>query len=488
MTIKKRLILSYILVFIVPILMTAVLMLSAVGGIYLFIKNGNHVYVESVAQFNHASEGVHHFVFRAIKNKGDVAEHYQWFVEILDPIQNYVVVQKDDTILYTYGNDKLKPLMTMVPENLPQIPNGKSGKRISTKADRGLYAYKEAQEIRGSWYTLTYVASQMPHGTDEAIEHVSAGLLIFLGLSFFVILILTVIFLSNFIIQHILPPLARLKAGADQISQGNLPVHVEHEEGDEFKPVVEAFNIMSTALDESLKVRTKQEENRKELVASISHDLRTPMTAIRAYVEGLLDNVADTPERRQRYLSVILKKSEQMDRLINQLFLFSKLELGDKALPLEAIDISHFVTQYALDNGERLERDGAMLTVRADTAVCIQGNLLLLERILENIVSNSIKYKTEPIVQITLSVAADDKQVTVTCADDGPGVSEEALPRLTELFYRTDVARSHTGNGSGLGMAIVARAMKLMKGDIALTLAKPHGLVVTLTFPRQEDK
>lgn len=113
---------------------------------------------------------------------------------------------------------------------------------------------------------------------------------------------------------------------------------------------------------------------------------------------------------------------------------------------------------------------------------------MLLERILENLVSNSIKYKKEEKVHITIQVEGKDKEVHLMVSDDGPGVPPSELPRLTETFYRTDKARSRTENGSGLGLAIVYRAVALMKGSLAFSLADPHGLRADLTFPMKEEK
>lgn len=117
-TIKKRLILSHILVFVVPIFMTVVLFLMAAGGIWLFTQSGNHVYVESSTQFNRASEAVHHVVFRSLHSSGDDPEHYKWIIEMLSPEQSYVVLEKDGSRIYEYGNGHLASMMEAIPSDI----------------------------------------------------------------------------------------------------------------------------------------------------------------------------------------------------------------------------------------------------------------------------------------------------------------------------------------------------------------------------------
>ena len=114
------------------------------------------------------------------------------------------------------------------------------------------------------------------------------------------------------------------------------------------------------------------------------------------------------------------------------------------------------------------------------------GNAELWQRIITNLVSNSIKYKTDSIVQIQINTAKADGRISLVVADDGPGVAPDVLPRLKELFYRTDKARSRTGDGSGLGLAIVARAVELMGGTLTFCLVEPHGLCACLELPEKK--
>ena len=287
-------------------------------------------------------------------------------------------------------------------------------------------------------------------------------------------------------VRRILVPLQELERGAHEVQQGNLSVRLSHEGKDEFTPALSAFNLMTEKLSASLREREEDEARRKELIASISHDIRTPLTAIRAYIEGLLDHVADTPEKEEHYLRVIEKKSEVLGRLIDQLQLLTKMDLGEKALTLVPLDLSRLVTNFIDENRILWEKQGADFRIESKGVYRMVGNTLLVERILENLITNSIRYKKEETVRIAVTVEAVAHEIHLSIADDGSGVPEEALARLTEAFYRTDLARSHTDKGSGLGLAIVKRAVTLMHGTLSVANRRPHGLLVQISFPKEE--
>ena len=183
---------------------------------------------------------------------------------------------------------------------------------------------------------------------------------------------------------------------------------------------------------------------------------------------------------------MIEKKSEVLGRLIDQLLLLTKMDLGEKALPLVPLDLSRLVTDFMDENRILWEKQGADFRIESKGAQRMVGNTLLVERILENLITNSIRYKKEETVRIAVTVEAVAHEIHLSIADDGSGVPEEALARLTEAFYRTDRARSHTDKGSGLGLAIVKRAVTLMHGTLSVTNRTPHGLLVQISFPKEE--
>lgn len=484
MTIRRRLLISHLTMFAVPILMTAVVFLSAIAGMLVFIRSGNHVYIEGGDQFSHASEIMYYHIFHNARRTEDIEDpsRYDGLIGVLDPGSNFVLLETEGRPVFRYGNEGLLPLFAGMPP--------KEELRELHREDRGMYTRMRGNEfitvrkrtVDGRAYYLSYASRLAPHGTDERLEVVTRGTLRFILIALVLFIAGSSWFLSRFMLRHLLPPLEALEAGAKEIRSGNLDISLSHKGRDEFTPVFDAFNVMAAELSESLRQKKEEEQNRKELIAAISHDLRTPLTAIKAYVEGLTDGVADTEERRARYLHVIQKKTGELDSLVNQLFLLSKMDVGNRAVPLERTDLSDFITLLIEDNQGNLSRRGMSVSFTPVPGCAIDANPQLLERLILNLWENSTKYRTEERGEITMTISQTETETTLTVTDDGPGVAETALPHLFEAFYRTDKARSRTGDGSGLGLAIAARAMECMHGKIHAENAKPHGLAVVMEW------
>ena len=244
-----------------------------------------------------------------------------------------------------------------------------------------------------------------------------------------------------------------------------------------------AFNEMAARLKESVERTRRDEESRKELLAGISHDLRSPLTSIRAYVEGLLDGVAQTEESKQRYLRTIRTKAEDIDRLVSQLFLYSKLDLEGVPMEMRPIRLDEFVAGFveeaALDSRTR----GLEITAEQLAPVTVSADHEQLRRVLSNILENSIKYKAKETGRLRITLEESGR---LTLADDGPGVPEEALPKLFDVFYRSDPARRDPAGGSGLGLAIAAKAVQGMGGTIRARNGPHGGLAIEITLSKEE--
>lgn len=486
MTIKKSLILSHVSMCILPFLMTFFVLLSSFLGLYLYAKSGNHVMAESDFQFQVMSQAVRTSIFHNIRHGRDPHED-RWVLDVMDPIDSYVVLYRDGAILLQYGNDAMQRLVDDLKQKKVQQELDDGGINGTYSRTRmGQYSFMERSVVGGHVYHLYMLSHKPVNRSDAAIEQAFHASNRFIVVMLIVFIVLASYGLSRFIVRRILAPLHELERGAQAVQQGNLSVRLTHQGQDEFTPAISAFNLMTDKLSDLLRAREEDEEKRKELIASISHDIRTPLTSIRAYVEGLLDHVADTPEKEERYLRVIEKKSEVLERLIEQLLLLTKMDLGERALPLKRIDLSRLTQDFIDENRLLWEKQGADFHIEKEEGVEMVGNELLLERILENLITNSIRYKKKERVKIDVRVESCGDRVLLTVTDDGSGVPEEALPRLTEAFYQTDKARSHTDKGSGLGLAIVYRAVRLMHGALSMENRKPHGLSVQISFPKEE--
>ena len=246
---------------------------------------------------------------------------------------------------------------------------------------------------------------------------------------------------------------------------------------------------MAERLEEAERSGVADERRRRELVAGVSHDLRSPLTSIQGYVEGLLDGVASTPEQRDRYLRTIRRKTQELSRLVEDLFLFSKLDLDDYPCDLATTDLATTVHQIIEDLSPSydepairiVETPAAPAAHGAAPAVGCRVDRALLQRCIANVVSNAAKYAAGGTLSV--SVGEKDGVATVSLCDDGAGVPAEERARLFDVFYRSDPARQHTGSGSGLGLAIVARAMRRMGGTAEAAESPSGGLAILLHFP-----
>lgn len=214
--------------------------------------------------------------------------------------------------------------------------------------------------------------------------------------------------------------------------------------------------------------------------------MRSPLTSIRAYVEGLLDGVARTPAMERQYLQIIRTKTGDIDRLVSQLFLFSELELENYPLDLQRLDLAAWLADTADSLREDYRRRGLELVLRTAPAA-VQADPEQLRRVLTNILDNSAKYKVRPTGTATLTVTVRETDVLVAVSDDGPGVPDAALPKLFDAFYRTDPARKNPAGGSGLGLAIAAKGVQNMGGTIRARRAPSGGLTIVFTLPKEAD-
>ena len=303
------------------------------------------------------------------------------------------------------------------------------------------------------------------------------------------VVVLTNRLLTKFVFKKIIHPLEMLGEGVQHIREGNLNYKIEFSEQNEFKPICEAFNDMAAQLKASNEKIQKNEQNRKELFSGISHDLRSPLTSIKAFAEGLLDGIANTPEAQQEYLQIIKQKTEDVNNMVSQLFLYSKMDMGSYPTNPEKIDIGKEISDFVSASGEEFKVKG--LTIKTTDLPCetyIYADPLQLRSIFANLLENSAKYKKANTAEATIYSMTSDEAVNIVIEDNGPGVSEDALPKLFDAFYRVDQSRSNPNRGSGLGLAIVLKALERMGGNIKAENATKGGLRVIIRIPKMKGE
>ncbi|MDR1136899.1 MAG: HAMP domain-containing histidine kinase [Synergistaceae bacterium] len=299
-----------------------------------------------------------------------------------------------------------------------------------------------------------------------------------------VVILLTNVFLTRFVFKKILRAMDTLTDGVRQIREGNLNFRIDYAENDEFSAVCGAFNGMAGHLMSAEDERLKDEQSRKELIAGISHDLRTPLTSIKAYVEGLEQGVAETADARKRYIETIKNKTCDLERIIDTLFLFAKLDTGEFPYHIERVDICSAVSEIANEVSEEYASAGLEISaVKFDAPIFVNIDALQMRNVLINIFENSLKYKNKELCRLDVDVSRENGEAVLVFSDNGPGVPEGAAGKLFGLFYRIDGSRSNPSRGSGLGLAIAARMVKHFGGSIEAQNLSGGGLSITIKLP-----
>ncbi|MDO6655483.1 HAMP domain-containing sensor histidine kinase [Anaerobacillus sp. 1_MG-2023] len=302
-------------------------------------------------------------------------------------------------------------------------------------------------------------------------------------LSLILLLIITNVLLSYYTSKSILQPIKQLSQASAKIKQGSLDFSLKPRSKDELGRLVHSFDEMREQLKESIKLRDQYENNRKRLLANISHDLKTPMTSILGYVEGIQVGVADTPDKERIYLEIISTKANYMNRLIEELFLYSKLDLNKLPFLFDEVNIIEFIKDYFDDIQDSLEEDNIQVTLTADvinSSIKVDRDKLI--RVMENIISNSLKHLKNDQNHLKVSIKNHPRQIEIVVTDNGPGVREERLEDIFSSFYQWESSR-HI-DGSGLGLSIAAQIIEAHGGKIWAENVPEGGLSIKFTLQK----
>lgn len=274
--------------------------------------------------------------------------------------------------------------------------------------------------------------------------------------------------LSYFVSRSILKQIRVLTQAAREISRGELDFSIAVSSKDELGDLAFVFEQMRVRLLESREMQLVYEENRKELIANISHDLRTPMTSIQGYAKGVMDGIADTPEKLKHYMKTIYTHANAMEKMIDELFMYSKLNLRSVPMHFVEVDLRLYLADYVEELRFTLEKLGGTISFMAnpDDSYVVMADRDQLRRVIENIIENCLKYMEKEYKEIRIRLTSCSNQVLAEIEDNGIGIAEEALPHLFDSFYRTDAARNSSTGGSGLGMAIAKQIITAHGGLI----------------------
>lgn len=307
-----------------------------------------------------------------------------------------------------------------------------------------------------------------------------------------VILIFTSVSVGLWIYRSVATPLVKLRKATQNIKDGNLDFVLDVEGADEFAELCRDFEEMRRRLKESAEEKLVLDKENKELISNISHDLKTPITAVKGYVEGIMDGVADTPEKMDRYVRTIYNKTVEMDHLINELTFYSKIDTNRIPYTFSKLNVEDYFSDCAEEVGLELETRGIQLCyanyVDSDVQVIADGEQI--RRVIHNIISNAIKYMDKGkgmkgIIQIRVKDVGDFVQVEIE--DNGKGIAAKDLPYIFDRFYRTDVSRNSAKGGSGIGLSIVRKILEDHGGKVWATSREDIGTIMYFVLRKYQE-
>ena len=304
-----------------------------------------------------------------------------------------------------------------------------------------------------------------------------------------VILVFTALSIGLWMYRSIATPLLKLKKATQNIKEGNLDFVLDVQGNDEFSELCRDFEEMRRRLKESAEEKVLLDKENKELISNISHDLKTPITAVKGYVEGIMDGVADTPEKMERYVKTIYNKTNEMDHLINELTFYSKIDTNRIPYTFSKLNVEDYFCDCAEEIGLELETRGIELVyanyVENDVLVIADGEQI--RRVIHNIISNAIKYmdKKKGIIQIRVKDVGDFIQVEIE--DNGKGIAAKDLAYIFDRFYRTDVSRNSSKGGSGIGLSIVKKILDDHGGKVWATSRLGIGTIMYFVLRKYQE-
>lgn len=493
MKFKTRLLITSILIIVVPLLLTAV----AFMGIGIFVANseqefgisGNNytAFTYTLENYNKMTEEVLLQVQKQLSENLANMEDTEYLEQIngeLSTKSSYIIVRKNGELYYTGNPEAAEKIFALLPVYGSDVSNSKRGyyyndmKKLVKQLDFRFYDGDE-----GSFFIVTKVSSL-----------VSQKMMIDMMLAFILILIFTSMILTQWMQKGVFIPIDQLNRAMQNIAEGNLEYRLSSDGKGEIGELYRNYEDMRLRLKESADEKLEHENQNRELISNISHDLKTPITAVKGYVEGIMDGVADTPEKMDKYIKTIYNKANDMDRLINELTLYSGIDNNRIPYNFHRINVAEYFGDCVEDVGLDLESKNIKLNyddlVSPDTQIIADPEQL--KRVIDNIIGNSVKYMDKEDGVIDIRILDEVDSIRVEIEDNGKGIAAKDLPNIFERFYRTDASRNSSQGGSGIGLSIVKKIIEDHGGYIWATSKEQEGTCMHFVIrkyqaPEQEE-
>ena len=491
MKIKTKLIIAFCIIIFVPILLATATIVGfcnfqahAIEETYGIKNTDAYSVINSVQLLNRYTVADFQKIQKKIQRNADELVNTTYLQELNEELKqkySYLIIRRGSQLYYNGGSNN-----QIVVDSLPDYG--------STGSEAGVGTYIDSDDeilVKQVDFKLTtgeeataFIITSLKGTVPEVRQTIVGGII-----SIVVILLLTAFMMIIWIYRSMITPIKKLQVAAENIKEGNLDFTIEKTGVDEIGDLCDDFEEMRKRLKESAEEKVAFDKENKELISNISHDLKTPITAVKGYVEGIMDGVADTPEKMDRYIRTIYNKANEMDRLINELTFYSKIDTNRIPYTFNKIHISDYFEDCVDELSVELESSGVSLTyfnyLEEDAVVIADAEQL--KRVINNIVSNSLKYMDKPkgVINIRLRDVGDFIQIEIE--DNGKGIAQKDLANIFERFYRTDASRNSSKGGSGIGLSIVKKIMEDHGGQVWATSKEGTGTTMYLALRKYQE-
>lgn len=474
MNIKKRLIISNTVTIVLPFFITIIAALIFIFvSSKIFNKNVSYDNFQKFIFIKTELSDTSNTIWKQNSDDIEDPKYQQYLYQRLSNINGDLIILKNNTVIFKS-------------KDVNKIDIEKCLLEAKTKSQ------KKAVIIDGIAYMVEVAPIKFK---DEAIGNaillaptseyssIFGKFIIYIMAVFLITFIAVNLFMSYLFSKRIIKPLSLLKASVGDISKGDLSLEIVEVGDQEIKDLCADFEKMRIQLKDSISLKKKYDDNRTMLVSSISHDLKTPITSIKGYVKGILDGVANTPEKQERYLKTVYSKAEQMDVMINDLLLYSKLDLSQLPFNFEKTDIIDYFKYCIHESSIELEKSNITISLKSDLkeARYVKIDRERLMRVILNIFDNARKYMDKEHGSIIILLRETNSSIIIEIRDNGSGIDEVDVNKIFDRFYRADSARSGA-NGSGLGLAIAKQIVEGHKGKIWAVSHENEGTSILISL------
>lgn len=476
MKFRTRLRVTFVTIIALPLVLTA-LAFCGIGLYLMNIQNGFPVeeldytaMTENMREVVDATDGVFLNLKRQIVEDPSRLADRKYLEELNSQIvrkTTYIIVRKEDELYYAGNQEAAEAIFPRLPAYGEQGDSGDSGiyfddmDKFVKKAD---FLFPDG--ARGSAFVVTKVNSL-----------ISRKLLVDMFVAIFLILIFTGLMLTRWIHKGVFDPVNELNVAMRKIKEGNFDYVLQTDARGEIGDLYRNYEDMRLRLKENAEENRESEKQNRELVSNISHDLKTPITAIKGYVEGIMDGVAVTPEKMDKYIKTIYNKANDMERLINELTYYSGIDNNRIPYNFHRINVADYFGDCIEEVGLDLEQKNIQLNysnLAGDDTVVI-ADPEQMKKVINNIISNSVKYMDKPHGVIDIRILDEVDSIHIEIEDNGKGIAQKDLPKIFERFYRTDASRNSAQGGSGIGLSIVKKIIEDHGGYIWATSKEGEG-------------